>query len=441
MWVWVWRQGGVASDVGLSAWGGGRSGRRHPAAPNGSFSDAAAGVCVCVCPLTQPSSQPTPLAPAAGRHNLISHHHLSFSLATLVLLLLLLPFLSYFSFPFKSRLFIYVIVSTQENHIYIETQMSITVKLVNGSQKDVEVPDLGITVVELRKLMAPVIDIPADEQRIVLRGKILKDSDVLSTVGLEHGNAVHVVRNKKRETPAADSPAKSTPTPPATSAAPPAGSANTASSAAPGTSSASSTSAPSNSNPYAALLSGAGAGAGVSGAAQPGMGMGFPPGMGMGMGMGMDGAPQTNMEQMNAMMQNPAMMQMMAQMMQNPQMREYIIQTNPMLANMSPEQQQMTIQLMSNPALLSALFSAGAGGGGAQNMSGAQVGGNAAMPAFPASNPVFAPPQPQGNPREIYREQLDQLREMGFPNEEANIAALQQCQGNIHFAIERLFNA
>lgn len=44
-------------------------------------------------------------------------------------------------------------------------------------------------------------------------------------------------------------------------------------------------------------------------------------------------------------------------------------------------------------------------------------------------------PQPQGDPHVIYSEQLNQLREMGFPNEEANIAALQQANGNIHFAI------
>lgn len=68
---------------------------------------------------------------------------------------------------------------------------------------------------------------------------------------------------------------------------------------------------------------------------------------------------------------------------------------------------------------------------------------------FPAGNqpvqqtgpsPFFVAP-PAGNPREVYASQLEQLRAMGFPNEQANIAALQQSQGNIEFAIERLLNA
>lgn len=66
------------------------------------------------------------------------------------------------------------------------------------------------------------------------------------------------------------------------------------------------------------------------------------------------------------------------------------------------------------------------------------------VPPTGGFNPAWfapPPPPPQGNPREIYREQLQQLREMGFPNEDANIAALQQAQGNVQFALERLLGA
>jgi hypothetical protein len=41
--------------------------------------------------------------------------------------------------------------------------------------------------------------------------------------------------------------------------------------------------------------------------------------------------------------------------------------------------------------------------------------------------------------KEIYKEQLAQLKDMGFTDESKNIEILKQCQGNINFAIEKLF--
>ena len=42
--------------------------------------------------------------------------------------------------------------------------------------------------------------------------------------------------------------------------------------------------------------------------------------------------------------------------------------------------------------------------------------------------------------KEKYKDQLAQLRDMGFINEETNIQVLKQCSGNVQFAIERLLN-
>jgi hypothetical protein len=41
--------------------------------------------------------------------------------------------------------------------------------------------------------------------------------------------------------------------------------------------------------------------------------------------------------------------------------------------------------------------------------------------------------------KEIYKEQLAQLKDMGFTDENKNIEILKQCQGNVNFAIEKLF--
>ena len=42
--------------------------------------------------------------------------------------------------------------------------------------------------------------------------------------------------------------------------------------------------------------------------------------------------------------------------------------------------------------------------------------------------------------KEKYKDQLAQMKEMGFVNEETNIQVLKQCSGNVQFAIEKLLN-
>lgn len=46
--------------------------------------------------------------------------------------------------------------------------------------------------------------------------------------------------------------------------------------------------------------------------------------------------------------------------------------------------------------------------------------------------------QQQGDPKEIYKTQLEQLQGMGFTNESVNIEALKATGGNVEAAIERL---
>jgi ubiquilin len=66
---------------------------------------------------------------------------------------------------------------------------------------------------------------------------------------------------------------------------------------------------------------------------------------------------------------------------------------------------------------------------------------NPYMNPFAFGSP-FANPQPAAatasNPRELYRAQLQQMRDMGFVNEEANLAALQAVGGSVDLAVEYL---
>ncbi|CCW59942.1 unnamed protein product [Phytomonas sp. EM1] len=313
--------------------------------------------------------------------------------------------------------------------------MSITLKLVNGTQKSLEVPNLGITVAEFKKLSETVIEIPADEQRVVLRGKVLKDEDILSNVGMEHGNAVHIVRSKKKEVPSS-----------ATQATQPAQTQSGPTAVQSGTPSNSSNPSDYSSNPYAALFGGyGGPQAPTRGADNAANSMTNPWASAM-MGMGWGQPPNDAMQ----MLQNPMTMQFVQEVMRNPALMQQLVQYEPMLSNIPPEVQQQAMQMASNPEIIRQMMSIYSGAGNANtapasnpNIGG--VGNNSSTPqgvpgGYPLSS-MFPMPQPQGDPRVIYREQLQQLREMGFPNEDANIAALQQSQGNVSFAIERLFNA
>lgn len=314
--------------------------------------------------------------------------------------------------------------------------MSITVKLVNGSQKSVEVADFSVSVAELKKIVSPATEIPAEEQRIVLRGKVLKDDDILSAVGMGDGNTIHVVRSKKKDTqPDPDVSRNTSATDGAVSA--------TASGNTSGGAQRMSENQAAN-NPYAALAGGmfnsqSQLQYGAPGTNMAGGNSGASPFFAPGASL----SPQEAMQ----MMQNPMMMQFMQIAMQDPNFMQEVVRNFPQLANLPPAELQQMMDLMRNPQMMQQLMSLSNLSMMQNNNNGAQQQQpnqqNAAAPGGGLGfNPsVFAPPVPQGNPREIYREQLQQLRDMGFPNEDANIAALQQSQGSVSFAIERLFNA
>eukprot|EP00658_Telonema_sp_P-2_P058332 TRINITY_DN46800_c0_g1_i2.p1 TRINITY_DN46800_c0_g1~~TRINITY_DN46800_c0_g1_i2.p1 ORF type:complete len:123 (-),score=43.50 TRINITY_DN46800_c0_g1_i2:81-449(-) len=73
---------------------------------------------------------------------------------------------------------------------------SVVIKLSSGLNKTIEVTSFDITVADLKELAANDIDIPADQQRPVFKGKMIKDTDKLSTLGVTEGSAIHVVRGR-----------------------------------------------------------------------------------------------------------------------------------------------------------------------------------------------------------------------------------------------------
>ncbi|CUG91190.1 ubiquitin-like protein, putative [Bodo saltans] len=281
--------------------------------------------------------------------------------------------------------------------------MKLTAKLSNGSTKDVELDSLDIQVDELKIILATCVDIPPENQRIVFRGKVLKPVDVLRNVGIEDGHAIHVVRSQAAPEPTTSKPA----TIPSASTSP--------------TVIPQPVVAQQAENPYAALFGGVTAPQASNQAS----------GGNAWAASGFGGTWQPSPQEAQQMMQNPFVAQMVQQMLQNPQLLQQITASNPMLQSLPPEVVRQSLTMMNNPQMM-------------QQMS-QMMNANASAPSQAPHNPftganLFTPP-PVQNPREVYASQLDQLRAMGFPNEQANIAALQQSQGNIEFAIERLLGA
>jgi len=200
-------------------------------------------------------------------------------------------------------------------------------------------------------------------------------------------------------------------------------------------------------------------------------------------GMPPGGAP--NMDQMMAMLENPAMSQMMNDMVQNnPDMiRNMLEAQNPMMRQMfagNPEMANDFIRNMFNPANMrnmmemsrsmqqngggmpqgnpfAAMGAAGAGAGGMANpwgamgiMPGAAPGGAGGEIDFSnllqqfqqaGLNAGGAAPARPTNPADRYRNQLQSLYGMGFDDEQANLAALQANHGNLNRAVDQLLSA
>lgn len=207
------------------------------------------------------------------------------------------------------------------------------VRCSNGNKFTVEV-DLGATVLGLKALLVEKSEIPADQQRLIYKGRVLKDEHPLNSYGLQTDHTVHLVRGAPPASAPAAGPA---PTQTPASAAP------------------------------AGNPAGLGTVPGLGGLAFPNMGA---------LGAGGGGAPPFGMgasefqQVQQQLMQNPNLMREMMNMpavqnlmnnpdlmrsliMSNPQMRE-IIDRNPDLAHIlnDPGTLRQTLDAARNPELM-----------------------------------------------------------------------------------------
>ena len=90
-----------------------------------------------------------------------------------------------------------------------EAPITINVKSSNDARYTLTVP-LTQTVLDFKNTLASkdYADIPADRQRLIYSGRVLKDADTLATYKIKEGNTVHLVKgaaSNQRQNPASAS--------------------------------------------------------------------------------------------------------------------------------------------------------------------------------------------------------------------------------------------
>lgn len=185
----------------------------------------------------------------------------------------------------------------------------------------------------------------------------------------------------------------------------------------------------------------------------------------------MEGLPQLPPEMMQALLQDPFFQEQLRMMANNPEMLRSamasnpILQSNPMLRAQMEQvlQSPEAVRMMFDPQNLQMMLQLQQtmnGGGFPPAPAAATSSSSSSVPSGPppAFNPfsMFSAPfspaaapstastaSPSAapvDPRVRFASQLQQMREMGFPNDEANLQALIATGGNVHAAVDRILS-
>ncbi|KAE8385989.1 hypothetical protein BDV23DRAFT_163985 [Aspergillus alliaceus] len=198
-----------------------------------------------------------------------------------------------------------------------DSPITFNIKSSNDAKYTLTLPSSTL-VAELKEKLATseYADTPAERQRLIYSGRVLKDNETLSTYNIKDGHTIHLVKSaasNQRQTGASQTASTSTPS---------------GTSATPATGVPTNLAAGTGNNPLAGLT-----GARYAGFAQlPGAGM-FGPDGGMG--------PPPDADSMLNMLENPQFQSTINEALQNPAMIDMMIQQNPMLREMGPGVRQM----------------------------------------------------------------------------------------------------
>ncbi|KAI4208249.1 MAG: hypothetical protein LQ346_000129 [Caloplaca aetnensis] len=272
-----------------------------------------------------------------------------------------------------------------------EAPVTFNVKSSSDAKYTITVP-LTTTVLDLKNKLSTsdYADIPAERQRLIYSGRVLKDADTLASYKIKEGNTVHLVKgaaSNQRQNPAHQGTSTATGATGNTS-----GAQGVPTNLAAGT----------GNNPLAGLT-----GARYAGLAQlPGAGMFGPDG-----GMGAPPGP----EQMAEMLQNPQYASQLNEVLSNPDLVNSMIESNPMLRGMGDSARQafnnpQFRRMMTDPDMLRqmaqmqrqfpGMFGGVGGMGGAQNQAFPAPGVTDQTPEQPSGERTATPQQPNTTPQQ-----------------------------------------
>ncbi|KEG02070.1 ubiquitin domain-containing protein DSK2, putative [Plasmodium vinckei vinckei] len=363
--------------------------------------------------------------------------------------------------------------------------INVSFKVTGGKEFTISI-EPTITVIELKQKCAEHVDIPVESQRIIFKGKILKDKEPLTLYNVADGNVMHLVRSS---VPAKDSePEKES---------------NKESNSAPDQNQGINENLNNfNDNPLVQMLMQRGAGVDMNSFGQ-GLGGGDFNYGNLASMLNPNGNGEFNRESISSLLNNPLARSLMNELSNNPEMLTNLISNNPLLRN-TFSQSPLMQPMLDNPNLLREFMRPEVLQAGLQiesalnnsqnnNNNNGQGGlrmedllsnlGNFANPNAGLNssndnnannlNSLFQSPEllqtfqqvMRGNPNlgnfdfaslaqnlnlntpnatdnrppeERYASQLVSLQEMGFIDNDANIQALQETGGDVNSAVTRL---
>ncbi|KAI0245755.1 hypothetical protein BJV78DRAFT_251268 [Lactifluus subvellereus] len=319
------------------------------------------------------------------------------------------------------------------------------------------------TVADLKQAIADKSDVPADRQRLIYSGRVLKDDDQLSVYKIQSSHTIHMVKGAARSTAASSSASSSAPQP--------------------------LPSMQTGQNVHDPLTQ-----------LNSHMGYGLMAGLNPFADMGVN---PNDPNMLQSMMNSPEFLQQMSALMSNPAILDQALALSPQYAAIGPQareifQSERFRQMMSDPESLRSMIQmasmmrragldplAGTPGGPTQssfpapgNPNVSQASNTVPTPAAPGSTPpasgttptpnlfgpnpfgadpsallqllslgsgapslgTASPPVDVRPPEERFQVQLQQLQDMGFTNASQNVRALLATGGNVHSAIEYILN-
>ena len=80
------------------------------------------------------------------------------------------------------------------------SESKITIKCSNSTTSDISIDDFSQTVLSLKSKIETSLSIPANQQRLIYRGKVLKDENSLEFYEITAGQVIHLVKGAPKPT-------------------------------------------------------------------------------------------------------------------------------------------------------------------------------------------------------------------------------------------------